>query len=238
MACPRSWEISANKAEVKACDVLTTAFRLPHVNRGMWSFVYSDSGRATCSLNRRLTMSNSGVACCLVAALIAATGQSRGAALSTEYTPTKGRACVTISNNHETGDTVKRCPGAAGFSVLVLNSDDRASISLIAPDGKVTLPLDFWDIVTPSFSTLGPKVEWQLESIQGKKRPVSIIVRVHTVDQTDVEAPRPLSYFVVAAIAKDSACVIGKIPAAQVAANESARALAKARGSNCMPRIH
>jgi hypothetical protein len=182
-------------------------------------------------------MSNLGVAFCLAAALFAAIGSSRGATLTTEYTPTTGRACVTISSNHEIGDTVTRCPGVAGFSLLVLNSDDRASISIVTDD-KTTLPLDFWDVVTPTFSTLGPKVEWQMESMKGKKRPVAIIVRVHTVDQTDVEAPRPLSFLVVAAVRNDTACLIGKIPAAQAAANESARALAKARSGKCLPQFH
>ncbi len=176
-------------------------------------------------------MSNPGIAFCLAAALVS------GATMTTEYTSTTGRTCVITSSNQETGDTVTRCPGVAGFSLLILNSDDRASISIVTDD-KVTLPLDFWDVVTPTFSTLGPKVEWQVESMHGKKRPVAIIVRVHTVDQTDVEAPRPLSFLVVAAIRNDTACVIGKIPALRPVANESARALAKARNSKCLPQIH
>lgn len=62
-------------------------------------------------------MSNLGVAFCLASALFAAIGSSRGATLTTEYTPTSGRACVTISSNHEAGDTVTRCPSVAGFSL-------------------------------------------------------------------------------------------------------------------------
>jgi len=173
----------------------------------------------------------------LRAALLAFAGSSYGAAVITEYTPTTGRGCTTISSNHETGDTVKRCRGVAGFALLVFNSDDRASISLVTKN-NATIPLDFWDVVTPTFSTLGQKVEWQMASVDGKKTPVALVVRVHTVDQTNVEAPRPLSFLVVAEIRSDKACVIGKIPAWQPKANESARALARARGSKCMPQIH
>ncbi len=176
-------------------------------------------------------MSNLSVAFCLAASLCG------GAVLTTHYTSITGRTCVTTSSNQETGDTITRCPGVAGYSLLIINSDDRASISIVTDDRR-TLPLDFWDVVTPTFSTLGPKVEWQVESMHGEKKPVAIIVRVHTVDQTDVEAPRSLSFLVVAAIRNGTACVIGKIPAAQAAANESARALAKDRSSQCLPQIH
>lgn len=171
------------------------------------------------------------------AALLAVAATSHGAALTTAYTPTVGKTCVSVSSNRETGDTVERCPGIGGYSLLVQNSDDRVSLSIITPQ-KTTLPLNFWDVVTPAFSTLGPKVEWKLETIKGKTQPAAIIVRVHTVDQTDVAAPRPLSFLVVAKIESDMACVTAKIPAGQANANLTARAAASARDSACLPALH
>ncbi|MDQ2822627.1 MAG: hypothetical protein M3Y65_19995 [Pseudomonadota bacterium] len=131
---------------------------------------------------------------------------------------------------------MKRCPGVIGFSLLVQHSDDRASLSILTKE-KATLPLNFWDTVTPTFSTLGPKVEWQLETVQGKNRPVAIVVRVDTVDQTDVAAPQPISFIVVARIREDEACVIGKIPMKQANAAHAARVLMNARDSKCLPQI-
>ena len=170
-------------------------------------------------------------------ALLATAGTSHGAVLATAYTPTEGKACVSVSRNRETGDTVKRCPGVAGYSLFILNSDDRVSVSIVTA-AHATLPLNFWDVVTPAFSTLGPKVEWKLERSKGKTQPVALIVRVHTVDQTDVAAPKLLSFLVVAKIDGATACVTAKVPAWQANPNHTARAAASARNSACLPALH
>jgi hypothetical protein len=170
------------------------------------------------------------------ATVLFAFGESQAASMTTHSTPTKGAGCVDISTNSETEESVKRCPGVSGLSLLIHRSDDRASLSILTRD-KATLPLNFWDTVTPTFSTLGPNVEWQLENVHGKNRPVAIVVRVDTVDQTDVAAPRPISFIVVARIRGDAACVIGKVPAKQANATQAARALVNARDSKCLPHI-
>ena len=173
---------------------------------------------------------------CIATALFAHAGSSAAASMTTQSTPTSGAGCVNVSDNRETGDSIKRCPGVSGLALLVHHSDDRASLSIITRE-KATLPLNFWDTVTPRFSTLGPKVEWQLETVQGKHRPVAIVVRVDTVDQTDVAAPQPTSFIVVARILDDKACVIGKIPANQATAMQTARISAKARDNKCLSQI-
>ena len=170
---------------------------------------------------------------CVSAVLLALSGAGHRPSSATAYTPTAGTACQLVSINRETGDSVKRCPGVAGYSLLVLNSDDRVSLSIVTP-GRMTLPLNFWDVVTPAFSTLAPKLEWTLDSAKGKMQPVAIIVRVHTVDQTDLAAPKPLSLLVVARIEGDMACVTARIPARQANASKTARAVALARDSACL----
>jgi hypothetical protein len=163
-------------------------------------------------------------------------GAVNAAAITTQSTPIDGKQCVNISHDRETGDTVKQCPGVGGYSLLVLSSDDRASLSIVT-NNKATLPLNFWDMVSPTFSTLGPKVEWQVESHEGTKTPVALVVRLNTVDQTDVAVPRPVSFIVVARIQPGEACVIGKVPAQQSNATQMARALATARDTKCLPQI-
>lgn len=163
-------------------------------------------------------------------------GTSHAALLKTTSTPIAGAACVSVANDQETGDTVRRCPGINGLALLVHNSDDRASLSILTKE-KTALPLNFWDTVTPTFSTLGPTVEWQFKTPDGKGKPVAIVVRVDTVDQADVAAPRPVSFIVVARIDEKNTCVIGKIPAQQAHATEAARALAQATGTKCLPQL-
>ena len=172
----------------------------------------------------------------LAAAFFTMHGAVDAATITTQSTPIDGKQCVNISNDRETGDTVKRCPGIGGYSLLVLSSDDRASLSVIT-NNKAALPLNFWDMVSPTFSTLGPKVEWQVASHGGTKTPVALVVRLNTVDQADVAAPRPVSFIVVARIQPGQACVIGKVPAQQSNAAQMARAMATARDTKCLPQI-
>lgn len=161
---------------------------------------------------------------------------THAAKLTTAYFPAEGKTCKTTSHNKETGDTEKRCPGPAGYSLVVIESDDRASISLVTAKEK-TLPLNFWDIVTPTFSTLGPKVEWRLMSNNGAVTPVAIIARVNTVDQADVAAPKPRSFLVVARIHNETACVTAKVSASERNANELARSIADTPDRACLPPI-
>ena len=172
----------------------------------------------------------------LASAAFAIHGAAHATVTTARSTPTEGKQCKTVSHDRETGDTVKRCPGVNGYSLLVHNSDDRASISILTNDGTA-LPLNFWDTVTPTFSTLGAKVEWQIESTTGANKPVAIIVRVNTVDQADVSKPRPVSFTVVARILPGDACVIGKISAQKSNAERAARALARTPDAKCIPQI-
>lgn len=173
---------------------------------------------------------------CIATAFFAHAGSSQAASMTTQSTPTGGAECVNLSYDRETGDSVKRCPGISGLALIIHRSDDRASLSILTRE-KATLPLNFWDTVTPTFSTIGPQAEWQLETVHGKKRPVAITVRVDTVNQKDVASPRPVSFIVVARIHDNEACVVGKIPARQANAAQAARALAIAPGSKCLPHI-
>jgi hypothetical protein len=147
-------------------------------------------------------------------------------------TPTEGKACKLVSRDRETGDSTTRCPGIAGYSLLVLESDDRASITLIGPDKQV-LPLNFWDAI-PSFSTLAHQIEWRQVTRQGKQAPIGMIVRVDTVDQSDVAHPKPVSFILVARIKENSACLIAKIPTEQADAILAARQAVDDQDRECL----
>ena len=73
-----------------------------------------------------------------------------------------GAACATVAVDAETGATTQRCPGIAGYSLLVQDDDARMSIVVVAPDGGQH-PLEYWQVVTTAFSTLGEKAEWRVK---------------------------------------------------------------------------
>jgi hypothetical protein len=154
--------------------------------------------------------------------------------LSSVYTSLEGRSCQVVSKDPETGDETTRCPGTGGYSILVHESDDRASLTIISPQNR-SLALNFWDVAIPGFSTLGRQIEWRSITQHGKRTPVGIIVQVDTVDQTDIEHPKPLSFLIVASVAENVACITAKIPTTQPEALLSARQAADDPDRRCLP---
>src|SRR4051812_26301558 len=61
------------------------------------------------------------------------------------YTDLSGADCHSEKEDKETGASVERCPGIAGYALLVQNDDDRASVTVVSPDGTQH-PLDYWNV--------------------------------------------------------------------------------------------
>lgn len=140
------------------------------------------------------------------------------------YTDLYGTACALIKEDKETGSSIHKCPGVGGFELLVANDDARMSVSVVTPDSH-DYPLNYWDVITPSFSHLGNKAEWRVIRERGKARPIALIVRVIASDQSDLLDPKQIPYLVVAKITPERICVTQKIePMKQ--ANERAREVA------------
>jgi hypothetical protein len=118
------------------------------------------------------------------------------------YTELTGSRCATVTADQEAGATTQRCPGLAGYALLVEDDDDRMSITVVAPDGNQH-PLELWRVVTTGFSTLGEQAEWCVKRENGKLVPVALIVRVH--------ADATTSYLAVAKITPRAACVTDRI---------------------------
>jgi hypothetical protein len=140
------------------------------------------------------------------------------------YTDIVGAACATVAVDAETGATTQRCPGIAGYALLVEDDDARMSIVVVAPDGG-QYPLEFWQVITAAFSTLGGKAEWRVKRQGGKLVPIALIVRVNANEASDPDVTT--SYLAVAKIAPLATCVIDRIaPAADM--NRRARLAADA----------
>ena len=140
------------------------------------------------------------------------------------YTDISGKDCVTVEIDEEIGSSHLRCPGVAGFQLDLQDSDNRMSLDVVTPDGK-SHPLDFWQVITWGFSSLGDKAEWRLEG--GK--PVALIVRVNASEDAE-DSSRITSYLAVSKITQEKICVVAKIPPT-AKANEAARKAADSASS-------
>lgn len=140
------------------------------------------------------------------------------------YTDISGKDCVTVELDEEIGSSHLRCPGVAGFQLDLYDSDNRMSLDVVNRDGK-SHPLDFWQVITWGFSSLGEKAEWRLEG--GK--PVALIVRVNASEDAE-DSSRITSYLAVTKITQEKICVVAKIPPT-AKANEVAREAADAASS-------
>jgi len=142
------------------------------------------------------------------------------------YTPLGDKDCRKIKSAEAGDDGYEgRCPGTAGYSLLLSEGDLRQNITIITPKGTQH-SLDLWSVVSGGFSSVGPKVAWRLASQEGKLVRVALIVRYNASE--DPESPNKItSYLAVAKISPTTICVTDKI-SPSATANEDARRAADA----------
>jgi hypothetical protein len=144
------------------------------------------------------------------------------------YTEISEADCQPIpASGEENDEGGLRCSGPAGYQLLALSGDLRATVTLVSPDGKEHA-LEFWDAITGAFSSLGPRAEWLLDA---DGNPRALIVRVLAFE--DPEHPdEKTSYLAVAKIGAEATCVTDNITAS---ADDNARARLAAEGSASRP---
>jgi hypothetical protein len=117
------------------------------------------------------------------------------------FTDLEGPSCSLVSEVQETGATVQRCPGTGNWRLLVLFDDDRMSVDVVTPQGTEN-PLDFWDTISPGFTTLGSQAEWRVRG----QLPIALIVRVNALEEG-----KRKSYFAVSKVSESVSCVTHRI---------------------------
>ena len=147
--------------------------------------------------------------------------QAKGRADSV-YSPLIGNKCSLETVEKITGASVSRCPGMAGFQLLVANDDERMSISIVDTNNKEH-PLNYWDVVTPAMSSLDKVAEWRVVKKQKKIIPIALIVGINSLDQSNPEHPKKVSFIAVAKITEREVCVVTAIPASIKTASKKAR---------------
>jgi hypothetical protein len=170
----------------------------------------------------------------LVVALAVTTAYADGEKPATSvYTDLSGPDCTIVREDKVTGALVQACPGIAGYRLLVATDDARMSVTVIDPAG-VEHGLDYWTVVTRSFSSLGPKAEWRVSGQQGATPPVALIVRVNASEQQDPSKPKKVSYLAVAKITPERICVTDSIRPAPDANERARRAADHSASKPCL----
>jgi hypothetical protein len=143
------------------------------------------------------------------------------------YTSLGEDRCRTTQVDEESGFSRQRCRGLYGYNLVVHDDDARVSIDVHPPTGAPS-ELDFWEVVTRAFSSLGPRAEWRISN----RRVRALIVRVNANE--DAERPNLVtSYLVVARPVRGRWCVTHRI-APSPNANSLARRAADATAPRCL----
>jgi hypothetical protein len=154
---------------------------------------------------------------CLVGCLGTVVAQSN----KSMYTPLGEKQCRKIKSAEAGDDGYEgRCPGVAGYTLLLSEGDLRQNITVITPKGAKH-SLELWVVISGGFSSVGPKAEWRMSMQNGKLAPVALIVRYNASENPD-QPDKLNSYLAVSKITATEICVTDKIlPGAN--ANEDAR---------------
>jgi hypothetical protein len=148
------------------------------------------------------------------------------------YTNLDGRQCRTLeSNPNEAGYYLGRCPGVAGYKLLVEEGDIRQNITIVTPRGQKN-SLDLWSVVGSSFSFVGKKAEWRVQRRGGKVVPVALIVRYNLSNPEG--SGKDTSYLTVSKITANRICVTHKISPSANANEEARRAADSAANQPCL----
>jgi hypothetical protein len=139
---------------------------------------------------------------------------------SSVYTPLAAKQCKTIKGpDPQTNDYEGRCPGVAGYTLIVTEGDLRQNVIVETPK-KTKHSLDLWDVISGGFSSVGAKAEWRM----AQNTPVALIIRYNANE--DPESPnKQSSYLAVTKITATEICVTDKINPGPKA-NEEARVAA------------
>jgi hypothetical protein len=139
------------------------------------------------------------------------------AAIRSVYTSLAEKDCRVVERDEEVGGTSSRCPGTAGYALVVHDYDARMSVDIVAPGGRAH-PLRYSGVMTSNFSSLGPRAEWRMRGAT----PIALIVRLNAFEDPEVPE-RATSYLAVAKITSGAACVTDRIAPTTANANEAAR---------------
>lgn len=156
--------------------------------------------------------------------------------LESVYTDLRDGACVKEIDKTDPNETpYLRCPGAAGYSLIVrLVDSGRESIEVVDAANRIHA-LNFHEFVTRSMSNLEGKAEWRVETRDGKQTPIALIARVQAREDSGDPEKVTQSYLAVAKITADEVCVTDRIAESGEQLTEARHAADSAGTRPCAP---
>lgn len=148
-------------------------------------------------------------------------------AIRSVRTSLKPDDCTMVSVDEEAGGSTQRCPGTAGYTLLVLDGDARASIIIVDPAGREH-PLDYWGRVTGGFSSLGEEAEWRVRGEGASAVPIALITTLLANEHPD-DPERISPYRVISKITPTETCVTHALDV--IPSDDEVRRLADASAS-------
>lgn len=131
--------------------------------------------------------------------------QGKKIMLTSSYTSIDQRDCITLDSDNM--GSIQECESFNHIGVKVIEGDIRQSI--ILSRDREEYDLNFSEVVSPTFSSLGFKIEWRHE-LGNPENLLGMIVRFEVNNQYD-DSEKASSYLVVSKIVKDEMCIIAKV---------------------------
>ena len=132
-----------------------------------------------------------------------------------------------VSVDEEAGGSTQRCPGTAGYTLLALDGDARASITVVDPAGGEH-PLEFWTTITGAFTSLGDEAEWRVRGEGASAVPIALITTLLANEHPD-DPERVTPYRVISRITPGEMCVTHALDV--IPSDDEVRRLADASAS-------
>jgi hypothetical protein len=136
------------------------------------------------------------------------------------------------STSAEGGYYLGRCTGTGGYALLLEEGDVRQNITVVTPR-RTKHSLDLWTVVSPAFSSLGPRAEWRLSAQSKKATPTALILR-YDASEDSLNPKKITSYLVVTKITPKEICVTDKISPGPKANEEARRRADEAATKPCL----
>lgn len=151
----------------------------------------------------------------------AAAEPGAGTALARASRYSNIKTCTVVELNEDEDWSVSRCPGEAGYTVMLNYGDARDNLELRRA-GTKPVALNLSGLAGGGFNTVGETLEWRGAGDDAAFAPTALIVRNNAVQ--DPEQPeRPTSLLVVVDLVQG--CVVAQVKP-QAKQNEAARAIA------------
>lgn len=173
------------------------------------------------------------LAALLLAGCTAQQGESAGAARPVMTGLDAGSCAKEIDPGDPNETPYLRCPGVAGYALIVRNVDaGRQSIDIVNP-ARQAFPLSYEEFVTRHMFSLDTQAEWRMLMKDDEQIPVALIVRLHAREDEDDPERVTRSYFAVAKITSEGACVTESIAEGARTGDEVRAAADTARQRPC-----